>query len=75
MSFEGSYPFGMRDEWELIEVPENILSVRFYPAVVAINDAEIAILGGYDREYYKDVYLFNTNDDSVKRVAEDCDGG
>ena len=65
----------MKDAWELIEVPENILSVRFYPAVVAINDTEIAILGGYDREYYKDVYLFNKNDHSVKRVAEDCDGG
>ena len=75
MSFEGGVSFGMKDAWELIEVPENILSVRFYPAVVAINDTEIAILGGYDREYYKDVYLFNKNDHSVKRVAEDCDGG
>ena len=59
----------------MIEVPENILSVRFYCAAVAINDTEIAILGGSDRQHYKDVYLFNTDNDSVKRVAEDCDGG
>ena len=32
--------------WQLIEVSESILAKRACPAVTAINDTEIAILGG-----------------------------
>lgn len=70
---------GINEVWQLIEVPEDILSCRLVPAVVAINDTEIAILGGYDTKphpalFFKDVYLFNTKNKRVKRVAENSDG-
>ena len=32
--------------WELINIDPNVLSPRFSPAVVPINDTEIAILAG-----------------------------
>ena len=33
--------------WELVEVPKNILKPHANPAVVPINDTEIAIFGGF----------------------------
>ena len=46
---------------------------------MAINDTEIAILGGCGfgeskGKFYKDVFLFNTKDQSVKKVVEYSDG-
>jgi len=32
--------------WQLIDVPKNILSPRYRPAVAPLNESEIAILGG-----------------------------
>ena len=58
------------EAWQLIEVPQDVLSARYYTGFVAINDTEIAILGGCDdRTYYNDVYLFNTKTNIVKLVA------
>ena len=58
------------EAWQLIEVPQDVLSVRSYTGFVAINDTEIAILGGCDdRTNYNDVYLFNTKTNIVKSVA------
>ena len=62
------------EAWQLIEPSTDILSVRYYPAAVAINNTEIAILAGYDSDYKKDLVLFNTEDNSVNKVVEDADG-
>ena len=62
------------EAWTLIEPSIDILSRRYYPAVIPINNTEIAILGGYEDDYLKDVILFNTEDDSVTKVCEDADG-
>ena len=62
------------EAWTLIEPSIDILSRRYYPAVIPINNTEIAILGGYENDYLKDVILFNTEDDSVTKVCEDADG-
>ena len=63
------------EAWRQIEPPSDILSRRYYPAAVAINNTEIAILAGYDTSCLIDVVLFNTVDESLKKVAEDADGG
>ena len=55
-------------------MPKDVFPCRYYPAVAPINDTEIAIISGYDSHYFKDVYLFNTEKKSVKRVVEDYDG-
>ena len=56
--------------WELIQVPENILSPREQPAVAPINDTEIAVLGGYsDHNYFSDVILFNRTSKECEKVA------
>ena len=56
----------------MISVPENVLSPRYYPAVIALNHTEIVILAGYSSNdgYKGDVMLFNTQDNSVNKVVE-----
>ena len=53
-------------------VPENVLSPRYYPAVIALNHTEIVILAGYSSNdgYKGDIMLFNTQDNSVNKVVE-----
>ena len=66
------------EAWQLIEPPKDILSDRYLAATVAINNTEIAILAGRKTEggkFLRDVVLFNTKYDTVKKVAEDGDGG
>ena len=47
--------------WQLIEVPQNILIPREFPAVVPINDTEITIISGfYECEYLSDIISFKT---------------
>ena len=62
------------ETWTLIEPSIDILSRRYYPAAIAINNTEIAIVGGYEHDYLRDVILFNTEDNSVTKVCEDADG-
>lgn len=62
------------ETWTLIEPSIDILSRRYYPAAIAINNTEIAIVGGYDMHYLRDVILFNTEDDSVTKVCENIYG-
>ena len=60
--------------WQLIDVPKNILSPRYRPAVAPLNESEIAILGGFDDDENKlsDVVIFNTTTKKCKKVT---DGG
>ena len=45
---------------------------RYFPAAVALNHTEIVILAGYGSNsgYMGDVFLFNTQDNSVNKVLE-----
>ena len=58
--------------WQIIEVPINVLSPRYNPAVIALNHTEIVILAGFSNNdgYKGDVVLFNTQDNSVNKVLE-----
>ena len=62
--------------WHLINVAENILIKRTYPAVAPLNDTEIAILGGYDgNSTLSDVIVFNTTTKKCQKVTAGGDYG
>ena len=47
--------------WQLIEVPQNILIPREFPAVAPINDTEITIISGlFECKYLSDIISFKT---------------
>ena len=49
--------------WQLIRMPLDILEPRYQPAIAAINQHEIAIVGGWSREGFSrlgDVVIFDT---------------
>ena len=59
--------------WELIELPEEVFAPRIYPAVVPLNESEIAILGGSGgRAILSYVVIFNVATKDFRKVA---DGG
>ena len=56
--------------WQLINVAENILTPRYYPAVAPLNDTEIAILGGSNYpNRLSDVIVFNTTTKTCQKVS------
>ena len=59
MISEASLVQNSKAKWQLIDLPENILSPRKYPAVVPINDTEITIMGGCcGFKYLNDAVVF-----------------
>ena len=54
--------------WEMI-TPDDTLSPRYYPAVVPLNDTEIAIFSGYNNAYLSDIVVFDTVNDSLMQVV------
>ena len=52
--------------WRLIDIPEDLLSARVNPVVVAASTNEILIMGGYNNVYYGDINVFNTETEIVK---------
>ena len=59
--------------WELIQLPDDVFVPRENPAVVALNESEIAIMGGFDRNgYFSDVVVVNFTQNLCRKVA---DGG
>ena len=58
--------------WELVEVPKNILKPHANPAVVPINDTEIAIFGGFYIPVYdqdSEVVVFNTTTNQGEKMS------
>ena len=49
--------------------PDDTLSPRYYPAVVPLNDTEIAIFSGYNNAYLSDIVVFDTVNDSLMQVV------
>jgi len=53
--------------WELIHLP--VFTKRTHPAVLAIDDNQIVILGGWDNERLNDVIVYNDDDRTAELVA------
>ena len=59
--------------WQVIQVPEDVLTLRFGAAFVPLNLTEIAILGGYNDcgSVLGDVIIFDTTTCELKKEFED----
>ena len=61
--------------WELIQLPEIVFTPRNNPAVVALNENMIAILGGRDpnERCLSDVVVFNVTNKVCHKVTDSGD--
>ena len=60
----------LQDKWELIQVPEQILSSHIYPADAPLNANEFVIMGGVMENYLSSVILFDTRSSKCHRVID-----
>ena len=59
--------------WQVIDVPQDVMSYRRWVSFAPLNSTEIAILGGRDQdEFFGDVITFNTSTYEFK--IEDVEG-
>jgi N-acetylneuraminic acid mutarotase len=74
----GSTP-ELLESWKLIYIPEAVLTPRWLPAVVALNDNEIVIMGGCtyeddEVENMGDVILFNVGTEEAQKIIKNYAG-
>ena len=69
----GSLISNGRDRWELIQTSPTILSPRSFPAVVPLNNTEIMIFGGWDKNYNNlgDVIVFDTQTKQCRKAMSE----
>ena len=46
--------------WLVIDIPQNVLSIRHSVSLAPLNSTEIVVLGGFDGGHLGDVCTFNT---------------
>ena len=59
--------------WQVVVVPQRVMSDRISSTFVPLNSTEIALLGGRDDSgYFGDVFIFNTSTNEIsKREVEE----
>ena len=61
-------------QWQLIELPENVISPRSHVLFTSLNERELVIIGGQDEEGdpMSETNVFDTHSFEAKRVVSNA---